>query len=98
MRVPYYIGDLKRDPNLENYPNDFTLLIHHRRCGAKVQSRRELGRRSSSARATDYWDPYNTTNPQDTRAYYEPQKVRVHTKSPNKDSRLLNQAPMSNPT
>ena len=20
IRVPYYIGDLKRDPNLENYP------------------------------------------------------------------------------
>ena len=21
IRVPYYIGDLKRDPNLENYPS-----------------------------------------------------------------------------
>ena len=25
MRVLYYIGDLKRDHNFENYPFDFTL-------------------------------------------------------------------------
>ena len=25
MKVPHYMGDLKRDPNLENYPNDDAL-------------------------------------------------------------------------
>ena len=25
--MPYYIGDLKRDPNLEKYPYDITLTI-----------------------------------------------------------------------
>ena len=27
IRVPYYTGDLKRDPNLENYPYDATGVL-----------------------------------------------------------------------
>ena len=27
MRVPYYIGDLTRDPNLESYPCEGTICV-----------------------------------------------------------------------
>ena len=27
MRVPYYIGDPKRDPNLENYPHNLGVVV-----------------------------------------------------------------------
>ena len=30
IRVPYYIGDRKRDPNLENYPFRVWLRTHDR--------------------------------------------------------------------
>ena len=28
IRVPYYIGDQKRDPNLENYPYNYTQTLY----------------------------------------------------------------------
>ena len=33
IRVPYYIGDLKRDPNLENYPCLVASAEPRRPCG-----------------------------------------------------------------
>ena len=40
MRVPYYIGDLKRDPTLENYPYIFW---RHSGARAQVHLRKQAG-------------------------------------------------------
>ena len=37
IRVPYYMGDLKRDPTLENYPYVFCQAVHVDRAFASVR-------------------------------------------------------------